>query len=247
MVLTLPTILGDCHGFLLLIAMDFVILVMLLLNFGGLQVIAAPIAGFVGFHAIEIDVQTLQLFFQIDVAPTTAGYFVALMDSVAESLVQSDTPHMVGGADSDHWLFKRQLTLLLHLSFAQVYGGFISFSEEDDKHVAVMFHGNSKVAAALLTNDDFSLLLHGDVGFVGQEHVEDSGRLSTFIFGSLTRPPEAHYVSVSSHGYSCPLMLLSLGKLWRTHTHGVFKSKMKVPFILRGSIRVYILYTWFRE
>jgi len=30
-------------------------------------------------------------------------------------------------------------------------------------------------------------------------------------------------------------------KLWRTHIHWVFKSKMKVPFILRGSIRVYIL------
>ncbi|KAG7586842.1 hypothetical protein ISN45_Aa02g021000 [Arabidopsis thaliana x Arabidopsis arenosa] len=163
----------------------------LLLNFGGLQVIAPPIASFVGFHAIEIDVQTLQLFLQIDVDPTTAGYFVALMVSVAESLVQSDTPHILseaslenelwsvckllvvlvgacvmlllrdvfqfqfnlvillvvdstnttlslprndmtmcsktGGADSDHWLFKRHLALLLHLSFAQVYEVFYFF------------------------------------------------------------------------------------------------------------------------
>ncbi|CAL9242116.1 unnamed protein product, partial [Arabidopsis halleri] len=56
-----------------------------------------------------------------------------------------------GGADSDHWLFKRHLALLLHLSFAQVYEVFISFYEEEDKHVAVMFHGKSKVAAALHT------------------------------------------------------------------------------------------------
>jgi len=41
-----------------------------------------------------------------------------------------------GGADSDHWLFKRHLALLLPLSFAQVYEGFISFYEEEDKHIS---------------------------------------------------------------------------------------------------------------
>ncbi|CAH8263446.1 unnamed protein product [Arabidopsis lyrata] len=47
MVSTLPTILEVCYDFLLLIAMDYDIVVMFLLNFGGLQVIAPPIAGFV--------------------------------------------------------------------------------------------------------------------------------------------------------------------------------------------------------
>ncbi|CAH8264698.1 unnamed protein product [Arabidopsis lyrata] len=83
---TLLDILEDCYDFLLLIAMDYDVIVMLLLNFGGLQVIAHPLAGLVGFHAIEIDVQILQFFLQIDVDPTTAGYFVALMafDDIVE-------------------------------------------------------------------------------------------------------------------------------------------------------------------
>ena len=92
-VFTLPTILEDCYEFLLPFAMDYDVVVMLLLNFGGSQVMSPP--DFVGFYAIEIDAKTLQLFLQIDVAPTTAGYFVASMLSVAESLVQSDTPHIL--------------------------------------------------------------------------------------------------------------------------------------------------------
>ncbi|CAE5959404.1 unnamed protein product [Arabidopsis arenosa] len=109
------------------------------------------------------------------IAPYTAGYFVALMVSVAESLVQSDKPHILSDvlcdASSENELWKKTSILL-----------------------AVMFHGKSKVAAALITNDDFALSLHDDGSIVEQEHVDTSGRLSSSDFGSLTRPPEADCV-----------------------------------------------------
>ncbi|CAE5957066.1 unnamed protein product [Arabidopsis arenosa] len=79
------------------------------------------------------------------------------------------------------WILQRRHILLRHLSPAQVYEVIKSLYKEEAKPVAV-------------TNDDFTLLLHGDGSFVGQEAVDDSVRLSTFIFGSLTRPPETHCV-----------------------------------------------------
>ncbi|KAL9294012.1 hypothetical protein AtEden1_Chr3g0200901 [Arabidopsis thaliana] len=85
------------------------------------DVVARDLGGFDGFCRREL---VLLLF--VDSTNTTLSFTRNDMTCVPRQ----------GGADSDHWLFKRHLALLLPLSFAQVYEGFISFYEEEDKHIS---------------------------------------------------------------------------------------------------------------
>ncbi|CAL9238287.1 unnamed protein product [Arabidopsis halleri] len=58
------------------------------------------------------------------------------------------------------------------------------------------FMGNQKLQQLFTPMIIFLFYFMAMLALLGKSMwVDDSGRLSTFIFGSLTRPPAAHYVS----------------------------------------------------